>query len=566
MTLVNSFLNLPANVALPPRFNNPFYYEPHPLALAAAQELQQYLSTQRDWSHDFGLDHSATGLGKMFGVLVVQDADGNLGYLAAFSGKLANSNHHPRFVPPVFDTLRADGFYRIGEEELNQLNRQIVELEQHPDFIAAESRLNAVKTTAERALNTLKQAHQAAKKIRDQRRLDLQQHPDAAAREPELTALNHESARHHFEWKDQNRHWKQQIAEAQGVYEAFGAQIRALKEIRKRKSGELQELLFREYHFFNAKGERKNLKTIFQDILDGVPPAGAGECAAPKLLQYAFLHQLKPVQMAEFWWGQTPASEIRKHGQFYPACRGKCFPILSHMLTGLEVDPNPLDENPAAGKTLPIVYEDEHLLVVNKPAEFLSVPGKKIDDSVYSRVRALYPDATGPLIVHRLDMSTSGLLLVAKTKEVHQFLQAQFAEKRIEKRYVAQLNGLIEGDEGWIDLPLRVDLDDRPRQLVCFEHGKPAQTRWKVIRREANTTWVHFFPITGRTHQLRVHAAHPQGLNTPIVGDELYGTPADRLYLHAEWIRFEHPVRGWMEVFSDELGEMSDEFQKTSKI
>lgn len=558
-TLVNSFLNLPANVALPPRLNNPFYYEPHPLALAAAQELQQYLNTQRDWVHDFGLDNRTTGLGKMFGVLVVQDEAGNLGYLAAFSGKLANSNHHPRFVPPVFDTLREDGFYRIGEEALNQLNRQIAELEQNPDFKSAEIRLNAVKTTAERALNALKQEHQAAKKVRDQRRLDLQQYPDAAAREQELTALNHESARHHFEWKDQNRHWKQQIADVQGIYDTFLGQIRALKETRKQQSGQLQELLFREYHFLNANGERKNLKTIFQDILDGVPPAGAGECAAPKLLQYAFLHQLKPIQMAEFWWGQTPASEIRKHGQFYPACRGKCFPILSHMLTGLDVDPNPLDENPAAGKTLPIVYEDEYLLVVNKPAEFLSVPGKKIDDSVYSRVRALYPDATGPLIVHRLDMSTSGLLLVAKTKEVHQYIQAQFAEKRIEKRYVAQLNGLIEGDAGWIDLPLRVDLDDRPRQLVCFEHGKPAQTRWKVIRREANTTWVHFFPITGRTHQLRVHAAHPQGLNTPIVGDELYGTPADRLYLHAEWIRFEHPVQGWMEVFSDELGVMSDE-------
>jgi len=541
------------SIELPERFNYPFHYEPHPLAILAAKQLQQHLADQKDWEHPFGIEAEQEGLGKMFGVLVVQDEAGNLGYLAAFSGKLANSNHHPGFVPPVFDTLREDGFYRIGEEELNQLNSQIAQLEQHPDFKSAEIRLNAVKATAEQALNTLKQAHQAAKKIRDQRRIALQEHPDTDVREQEITALNHESARHHFEWKDQNRHWKQQIAEVQGIYDALGEQIRALKETRKQKSGQLQELLFREYHFLNAKGERKNLKTIFQDILDGVPPAGAGECAAPKLLQYAFLHRLKPIQMAEFWWGQTPASEIRKHGQFYPACRGKCFPILSHMLAGLDVDPNPLDENPAAGKSLPIVYEDEYLLVVHKPAEFLSVPGKKIDDSVYSRVRALYPDATGPLIVHRLDMSTSGLLLVAKTKEVHQYIQAQFAEKRIEKRYVAQLNGPIEGDEGWIDLPLRVDLDDRPRQLVCFEHGKPAQTRWKVIRREANTTWVHFFPITGRTHQLRVHAAHPQGLNTPIVGDELYGTPADRLYLHAEWIRFEHPVRGWMEVFSDEL-------------
>jgi tRNA pseudouridine32 synthase/23S rRNA pseudouridine746 synthase len=272
------------------------------------------------------------------------------------------------------------------------------------------------------------------------------------------------------------------------------------------------------------------------------PPAGSGECAAPKLLQHAYLNKLTPICLAEFWWGQAPKSEIRLHKQFYPACKSKCEPILGHMLEGLTVDPNPMLDNPAEGKSLSIVYDDESIVVINKPAEFLSVPGKNIYDSVYARVLELYPTATGPLIVHRLDMSTSGLLIVAKNKEAHQQLQRQFIKRNVKKRYVALLAGVIQEDEGVIDLPLRVDLDDRPRQLVCYEHGKNAVTHWKVIKRSNTQTLIHFYPITGRTHQLRVHAAHSLGLNAPIVGDDLYGTKADRLHLHAEWIQVNHPV------------------------
>ena len=237
------------------------------------------------------------------------------------------------------------------------------------------------------------------------------------------------------------------------------------------------------------------------------------------------------------------------HGHYYPACRGKCEPILGHMLTGLEVESNPMLINPAEGKNLSIVFEDESIIVINKPADFLSVPGKSIDDSVYSRIRDMYPDADGPLLVHRLDMSTSGILLAAKNREAHRKLQDQFIRRKVSKRYVALLNGIVENDEGSIDLPLRVDLDDRPRQMVCATYGKSARTNYTVIERTNGKTRVYFYPVTGRTHQLRVHSAHSLGLNCPIVGDDLYGLRGERLCLHAESLTFKHPKSGEMMTF-----------------
>ena len=299
----------------------------------------------------------------------------------------------------------------------------------------------------------------------------------------------------------------------------------------------------------NAKGEIKDLCTIFEQTVHKIPPAGAGECALPKLLQYAYLHQLKPLAMAEFWWGNSPKTEVRHHGYYYPSCKGKCEPILQHMLQGLEVDGNPLSPQAHRKEELEIVFEDEWLVVVNKPSGMLSVPGKEEEtDSVYHRVKAKYPEATGPMIVHRLDMATSGLLLVAKTKEVHQHLQEQFINRSIKKRYVALLyrNGLNQQLEetGTINLPLCLNPLDRPRQMVSEEYGKPAVTEYRILNYSDKYIRIAFYPLTGRTHQLRVHAAHHQGLNCPILGDELYGKKADRLYLHAEYIEFRHPVYG----------------------
>ena len=485
----------------------------------------------------------------MFGVLVVQDTSGKLGYLSAFSGKLEGKNDHPGFVPPVFDMLAENSFFLRGEQELNQLNRSLEALENDPGFLALKRKLADSRTQAKNELELARREIKAGKKERDRQRKEALDTFSSEAYGKLLEQLRQESLKANYDNKVLSRHWQEKLSEIEQELAVFEVQVQEIKETRKFKSADLQQQLFDSYHFLNREGESKSLCDLFKHMAEGKPPSGAGECAAPKLLQYAFSNGLKPLALAEFWWGDSPKSEIRKHGQFYPACRGKCEPILAHMLAGTPCDPNPMLINPAENKELEIIFEDESLAVVNKPSGFLSVPGKSIADSVYSRMLARYPEADGPLIVHRLDMCTSGLLLIAKNKEVHKALQQQFIKHSIQKRYVALLGGTIEGEEGQIDLPLRVDLDDRPRQLVCYEYGKPARTGWKVIERKDGQTRVYFFPFTGRTHQLRVHAAHPSGLNAPILGDDLYGNKDGRLCLHAEWIRFRHPVsKEWMEL------------------
>ncbi|MDB4297800.1 RluA family pseudouridine synthase, partial [Flavobacteriaceae bacterium] len=353
--------------------------------------------------------------------------------------------------------------------------------------------------------------------------------------------LAKQSVLNKFLLRELTEKWQQKVTALQTEIDLTKIQIKSLKQQRKKRSNQLQKFLFEQYQFLNKGQETKNLLDIFKDTAFETPPAGAGECAAPKLLQYAFANNLTPVCMAEFWWGDAPKSQIRKHGNYYPACQGKCKPILGHMLNQTEVDDNPLLTNPGEGKEVATVYEDECLVVVNKPAEFLSVPGKTIQDSVYLRMKLKYPNATGPLIVHRLDMSTSGLMLIAKSKEVHDNLQRQFIKRFVKKRYVALLDKELKDNSGTIDLPLRLDIDDRPRQLVCYEHGKSARTFWEKIEVVNGKTKVYFYPITGRTHQLRVHASHTTGLSAPIVGDDLYGTKSNRLHLHAESITFTHP-------------------------
>lgn len=538
------FKSVTDGIELPDAFTFPFYYQPHPLSLLAANELQDYLENQFDSNHNFGLNEEQEGLviGKMFGVLVVKNQADELGYLAAFSGKLANENHHDLFVEPVFDILDESGFYKREEEVVNEVNATIEALENNADYLAIKAAISALKDEETQVIATQKAAMKEAKKIRDEHRKEYAYFVNETTKQTLLDQLNSESVKEKFLLKDMVKHFQYRSLELQEKYAVFQNEIDALKEKRKVLSNQLQQQIFDNYFFLNALGEQKSLGAIFENTADMKPIAGSGECAAPKLLQHAYNNNLTPICLAEFWWGQAPKSEIRLHKQFYPACKSKCEPILGHMLEGLTVDPNPMLENPAEGKTLAIVYEDDELAVINKPAEFLSVPGKNIYDSVYARVQERYPNATGPLIVHRLDMSTSGLLIVAKNKTAHQQLQRQFIKRNVKKRYVALLDGIIQEDEGVIDLPLRVDLDDRPRQLVCYEHGKSAVTHWKVIKRTDTQTLIHFYPITGRTHQLRVHAAHSLGLNAPIVGDDLYGTKADRLHLHAEWIQVNHPV------------------------
>jgi tRNA pseudouridine32 synthase/23S rRNA pseudouridine746 synthase len=524
----HSFQTNITKIPLPEKFTFPFYYEPHKLSIIAANELQNYLKTQTDFEHNFGLDEKQKGLeiGKMFGVLVVQNQNGELGHLWAFSGKLAESNHHPKFVPTVYDMLDDNGYFKKEEVILNQYNAEIEALEQNHHYLSAIQHLEQTKLQAEKEISTQKEKIKLGKKLRAEKR--------KTATPSEIEQFNKESQDEGILLKKMTQYWNYKLEDAKQNLEQFTNKINQLKEERKEKSAALQQQLFTEYAFLNKDKQLKSLAEIF----NGNPPAGSGECAAPKLLHYAFQHNLKPIAMAEFWWGKSPKSEVRKHKQFYPACMGKCEPILKHMLNGIETDKNPFEINPADGKELEIVFEDEHIIAVNKPAEFLSVPGKKITDSVQTRIQSKFSNA---MIVHRLDMSTSGIILIGKNFESYKNLQAQFIKRKVKKRYVALLDGILTAKEGIIELPLRVDLDNRPNQIVCFEHGKPAKTEWKTIEIRNNQTLVHFYPITGRTHQLRVHAAHHLGLNCPIVGDDLYGTKANRLHLHAESITFIHP-------------------------
>ncbi|MFT4668242.1 MAG: tRNA pseudouridine32 synthase/23S rRNA pseudouridine746 synthase [Gammaproteobacteria bacterium] len=532
---------------LPERFTFPFYYEPHPIALLAAEELQQYIETQTEWDYDFGLEEEKPDLmiGKMFGVLVVKNKNGELGYLSAFSGKLAGSNHLSKFVPPVFDMLTDGSFLNQGMDELNTINIRVKELEEQSVLLDLIKLIKKEKEKAAEEIAAQKTEMKRTKLNRNQRRNRGKETLDNESFFYLEKVLGDESIAGKIKLKMISKHWEGLIAKEQEKLDAFNGEINDLKNKRKNLSAFLQRKLFEQYTFLNKDGEEKSLLAIFDD---SVPMGGSGECAAPKLLQYAFSNNMKPIALAEFWWGQSPKSEIRKHKHFFPACQGKCKPILGHMLKGILMDENPLLENPAEGKTIDIVYEDEFIAIINKPAEFLSVPGRYIKDSVATRMKEKYPEATGPLIAHRLDMSTSGLMLIAKSLAAHKRIQGQFIKRTIKKRYVAILDGLLPNDEGLIDLPLRTDWDNRPMQMVCYEDGKTAQTRYKVMERKEGKTRVQLFPVTGRTHQLRVHAAHPKGLNMPILGDDLYGQRGERLLLHAEWIGFRHPGTGdWVE-------------------
>lgn len=526
-------------IELPERFTFPFYYNPHPLTQIAAAQLQQSLPGV---DHNFGLtaDTQAGAIGKMFGVLVVADAAGRLGYLSAFSGKLGGTNAHDRFVPPVFDMLTENSFFLQEQEVISAVNTRLEEIENDEQYTRSRAELERLTAQWEQEMADLKKELKHNKDARRLRREELAGNPcDNPEQEEATLAKQSHYDRHRL--RELKTTGKEVIEALQATVGQYEVRIEALKNERRERSAALQAQLFEQYSFLNQAGVQKSLQDVFSKTAFGRPPSGAGECATPKLLQYAFAHGLTPLAMAEFWWGASPASEIRRHRQFYPACAGKCKPILAHMLEGMPVDENPFLQPAEDGITLQIVYEDAYLAVVNKPSGLRSVPGVDIFDSVYSRLSSLLTDAE-PLMVHRLDMGTSGLLVVAKTAEVHKHLQQQFLDRKVSKRYTALLSKVIAETEGEIRLPLRPDPFNRPMQLVCFETGKKSSTRWRVVERTNGTTRIHFWPHTGRTHQLRMHAAHELGLNAPIVGDDLYGTADKRLYLHAGELSFMHPV------------------------
>ena len=430
MTLIHPLIS---DIPKPERFTYPFCYEPHPLAVLAAEEVKR----------EIGRINPSEG--KMFGVLVVENQ--GLGFLAAYSGLLEGRNDWDYFVPPVFDAQQPDGYFKKTEREIS-----------------------------------------------------LATH---------LSPL-----------------------------------------ISKKMSQDLQVWLFHQYQLLNARGEARDLIDIWQDYHCSprikkkypLPPGGTGDCCAPKLLQYAYQHGLKPVCMAEFWWGPSPNSDVRHHGQFYPACRGKCKPVLTWMLQGLDVDPNP--EEAGFPHLVPeIIFEDEAMAVLNKPSGMLSIPGRTEDYSVATWAQRQWP---GAILAHRLDMGTSGLIVVAKSLEAYHPLQEQFVKRTIRKRYIAVLDGIVAEPQGRISLPLLSDPMNRPRQVVDYHRGKSAVTEYEVLTSANAMTLVALYPHTGRTHQLRVHCAHHDGLGCPILGDELYGQKenASRLCLHSDRLELTHPVTG----------------------
>lgn len=528
-----------STLALPRKFTYPFCYETHPLALAASQALQEELTIIHPIAND--------KQGRMYGVLVVSNEHNELGYLAALSGNanqtVSNEEHSVSFVPAIHQSTEKCAFELTAESKINALNSGIAALEANPQLAQLSQDLLKYQTDYNEQLAHQQHLMRENKKSRKAKRIWLE---TAELTADEYKAISIDLARASVTDKKALIAFKEaSLTTIQRLTEQLAAltnEISQLKKARKKLSAKLQKHYFKQYQMLNINGETKDLTELFADTIQQKPPAGAGDCAAPKLLQYAFEHNLTPLCMAEFWWGAQPKSEIRKHGHFYPACQGKCQPILSHMLSGMTVDDNPLLENPAKDKTLEIVYQDEHLVVVNKPADFLSVPGKNIHDSVYSRIKAMFPDATGSLIIHRLDMATSGLLMLALTERAHKHLQQQFINKEVSKRYVAMIDGELDKAQGEICLPLRCDFNDRPRQMVCYEHGKYAETKWQIIEKIRGKTKVLLYPITGRTHQLRMHCAHPDGLNMPIVGDDLYGKTDTRLHLHAQQLSFTHPI------------------------
>ena len=531
---------LHTDIVPPSQLNNPFNYEPHPLCLLAAEEVKKYVRAHEDLLAD-------AEKGEMFGVLIVKPTlnpsrrEGDLitsnsnhgslpsgglgvGFLAAYAGLLAGRNDWDWFVPPIYDAQQPDGHFKQTEAKISALNKEIE---------ALQAPLN----------------------------------PPEGGKVPSNLSSESESS----------------------PLRGDRGGLLSLKHQRKQMSNDLLLWLFEQYNLINYKGEVRNVVDIWRDYHNSpkllrkfpLPPGGTGECCAPKLFQYAFQHGLKPLAIAEFWWGESPKREIRHHFQFYPACNGKCKPILSwqlaHPLPSRREGGSPPQPSrrEGAGVYIQTLFVDDQIAVVVKPEGLLSVPGNTGEISLYDIMRQRFPNATGPMMVHRLDQATSGIIVVAKTEYAYKQLQRQFEQREVKKRYVAMIQPTLnpsrrEGENtseadknslnregrcgslppprgsqrGVISLPLAPDYLDRPRQVVDYEEGKPAVTDYEFIGQEGPYYRVLLTPHTGRTHQLRVHCAHKDGLGMPIVGDDLYGFHSDRLYLHAEYLSFTHPLTG----------------------
>ncbi|MEG4083402.1 pseudouridine synthase [Microcoleus sp. POL10_C6] len=519
-----------------------------------ARGLMQYLAADDSYDRE----------GKMYGILLVEMPSGEKGILKAFSGLLNGCSIVDGWVPPI------PGRDRVAFEEartltqLEAMKQELIALNQLPQRQEYEGLFREFEVQ----MQVLSDRHRNCKHQRDEKRQLLCQSLAAETLEIALEQLNQESRLEKIERRQLKRQRDETLQPLKQLIEAADRRMQALKQRRKELSRELQTQMHAAYTLVNFLGTSRSISSLMPT---NSIPTGTGDCCAPKLLHYAAANNLKPLAMAEFWWG--PASGDKIQGEFYGACGDRCQHLMGFLLSGLAQ--NSIVSNINQGSTgglqaqpllttsnniycgtgilpvrqrLPIIYEDKWLIAVNKPSGLLSVPGRYFEnqDSVFSRLRSLLPDSLNLTIVHRLDLETSGILLLARDKETSSQLRQQFAKKQVHKVYEAVLSGTVKVDAGTIDLPLWGDPENRPYQQVNWECGKPSVTRFQVMAREGNCDRVEFLPLTGRTHQLRVHAADVRGLGIPILGDRLYGcrAAANRLHLHARELSFEHPQLG----------------------
>ena len=513
---------------LPDSFTDPFRYSPHPLVIKASELLMARIRNSSELSEIFTE-------GKMLGVLAVSHGN-EVGYLAAFSGNAGGMNMIDGFVPPIFDLLDPKGYFKMKEAEISALNAEIASEENGSELVRLREELKAAEKSMAADLSRQKARMATLKAERDQIRSEVLED----ARSSELIRQSqHEKA----ELRRMKARWEELVGDLKVQIDKHESKINGMKSRRKDMSDALQEWIFRQYIVNNSLGESRSILDIFTDS-GLVPPGGTGECAAPKLLDYAFRNGLKPLAMGEFWYGESPSTAVRTEGHFYPSCTSKCGPLLGYMLQGMEsMKLEDIHGTPS------VLYVDEDIIAVSKPSGMPSVPGLNCGPSLLDWVMAETGCSTVES-VHRLDMDTSGVMIFAKNPAAGNHIRKQFEEHTVRKTYRALLSTdgtrpVIKGESGTISIPLSPDYDERPRQKVDTKQGKEAVTEYHVDEVLEDGILITFRPLTGRTHQLRVHSAYHLGLGHPIIGDLLYGGPsASRLGLHAESITFIHPRSG----------------------
>ena len=531
----------------PQEFTDPFRYMPHPLVKIAADQVIKRIEADRHLSEGFAE-------GKMLGVLICRenpemtDTDPRVCYITAFSGNVSGRGFIEGFVPPIFDLTDPDGYFKTEESRISDINRQIAEIQDSEALKNLKTALKECERNRDEELEAHRIRMQRSKSERDTKRLVSD---DPA----ELAELTRQSQFEKAELRRLKAAWEERVSAVRAELDNHISEITSLKKLRAEMSDMLQDWIFRQYRVHNASGLEISIADIFA-ASGQVPPGGTGECAAPKLLESAFRNGLRPLAMGEFWYGKSPDTAVRTHGHFYPSCTSKCGPLLGYMLQGLEIS----NQDIPVGKEPEIIHQDESIIVVGKPGGMPSVPGLDGRLSLQEWLQIKYGAEIHA--VHRLDMDTSGIMIFARNQETAIDIRKQFEEHSVRKTYIARLSSPDKcrnfhaaqkskayhepGAKGIIDLPLSADYDERPRQKVDFRQGRPAVTEYVILSSNPDgTIEVLFHPVTGRTHQLRVHAAHTLGLGRPIVGDRLYGGDAsDRLHLHARSIELRHPATG----------------------